>query len=76
MLKSICKLFPWLRQVFTDGGRAVEGLGGSLRQRGTWMLQIVRHCDHDKGFETSATTATAWFYADNVKLLVRRIART
>jgi len=43
--------FPWLRQIFADGGYASETRRNALRKMGTWNLEIIRRSDRAKGFK-------------------------
>jgi transposase len=50
LLGSIRYLFPWLRQVFADGGYAGDKLTTALAARGRWRIEIVKRSDHATGF--------------------------
>lgn len=43
--------FPWLRQVFADGGYAGQKLRDSMKGNGDWTVEIIRRSDVAKGFE-------------------------
>jgi transposase len=51
VLASIRRLYPWLRNVFADGGYAGDKLRGALAQIGQWTLEIIKRSDRAKGFE-------------------------
>jgi transposase len=51
VLASIRHSFPWLRQVFADGGYAGDKLRAALTKIGKWTLQIIKRSDLAKGFE-------------------------
>jgi putative transposase len=51
ILKAIRYRFPWLRQVFADGGYAGQKLRKALRGCGQWNLEIIKRSDTAKGFE-------------------------
>ncbi len=50
VLRSLRRLFPWLRHIFADGGYAGPKLEGELAADGCWTLEIVRRSDAAKGF--------------------------
>jgi transposase len=43
--------FPWLRQIFADGGYAGDKLEGPLSEIGAWTVEIVKRSDTARGFE-------------------------
>jgi transposase len=47
---AIRHLFPWLRQVFADGGYGGEKLQTALAGLGQWTLKIVKRSDQTEGF--------------------------
>jgi len=51
LLKAIRHRFPWLRQVFADGGYAGEKLRSALAGNGDWTIEIIKRSDAAKGFE-------------------------
>ena len=51
VLKSIRSSYPWLRQIFADGGYAGPKLRGALKKIGRWTMEIVKRSDTAKGFE-------------------------
>ncbi len=50
LLASIRFLFPWLRNVFADGGYAGEKLAAALAGHGQWQIEIVKRSDRATGF--------------------------
>ena len=50
VLKAIRFRFPWLRQIFTDGGYAGDKLREALKRHGCWTLEIIKRSDTAKGF--------------------------
>ena len=50
VLAQIVKRFPWLRNVFDDGGYAGDKLKSALRRIGKWTIEIVKRSDAAKGF--------------------------
>lgn len=51
VLKSILKRWPWLRNVFADGGYAGPKLKDALRKIGSFTLDIIKRSDSAQGFE-------------------------
>ena len=51
VLPSIRYRYPWLRNIFADGGYAGKKLRYVLVKIGKWKVQIVRRTDKIKGFE-------------------------
>ena len=50
VLAAIRRRFPWLRNVFADGGYAGDKLRSALASMGKWTLEIIRRSDTAKGF--------------------------
>ena len=89
VLTAIRSSFPWLRQVFADGGYA-----------GDWKIEIIKRSDTAKGFvllprrwvvertfawlgrnrrlakdfEKTLDSSTAWLFMASVQLMTRRLA--
>ncbi|CDZ68143.1 Transposase, IS4 family protein [Neorhizobium galegae bv. orientalis] len=55
VLKTILKRWPWLRQIFADGGYAGPKLKGALQKTAKFTLQIVKRTDKAKA-SSSATS--------------------
>jgi len=50
VLATIRRLYPWLRHLFADGGRAGDKLRGELAGMGRWIVEIIKRSDTAKGF--------------------------
>jgi transposase len=50
VLEEIIRRFPWLRDMFADGGYAGDKLRQALRRIGKWTVEIVKRPDTAKGF--------------------------
>lgn len=50
VLKSIRARWPWLRQVFADGGYAGPKLKDAMSRFGDWTIEIIKRSDTAKGF--------------------------
>jgi transposase len=51
VIASICRLYPWLRHLFADGGYAGDKLRDALAELGRWTIEIIKRSDTAKGFE-------------------------
>lgn len=51
VIAVIHNCYPWLRNVFADGGYAGKKLKAALARMGKWTIQIVKRSDKAKGFE-------------------------
>jgi transposase len=56
-LASIRSFYPWLRQIFADGGYAGNKLRGALIKFGRWTIEIVKRSDKAVGFELRTAAA-------------------
>lgn len=51
LIKAIRYRFPWLRNIFADGGYAGDKLKAALKGHGDWCIQIIKRSDTAEGFE-------------------------
>jgi putative transposase len=51
LIKAIRHRFPWLRQIFADGGYGGDKLRAAIEGHGDWTIEIIKRSDTAKGFE-------------------------
>ena len=54
VLKAVQKRFPWLRNVFADGGYAGNKVRTALAGSGAWTIEIIKRSDKAKGSSSPA----------------------
>jgi transposase len=50
VIKAIRFRFPWLRNIFADGGYTGPKLRQALAEHGDWSLEIIKRSDTAKSF--------------------------
>jgi transposase len=51
LIRSIWRLYPWLRHIFADGAYAGDKLRKAMSKFGSWTFEIIKRSDTARGFE-------------------------